>query len=115
DLREDMASTEPTHMPDYLSPGSVRQAAIVPDELWIALDGGAGAHSGVYHLLRFTGDALTDELAAFNSSPGVGSERDLNGDGVGEAIVNQTEYYVFCYACGVRIPAFGLWRWTGER
>ncbi|NJN83055.1 MAG: SH3 domain-containing protein [Caldilineaceae bacterium] len=44
----------------------------------------------------------------------MGSVADLNGDGVNELLMDATEYYVFCYACGVRRVHFDVWRWDGE-
>ncbi len=114
-LAEEPNAAEPVPMPDFVGAGGVRQVAIEPTSIWLALEGGVGAHSGVFHLLRFAGETLSVEVSAFNSSPGVGRVEDLNGDGVGEVIVNATDPYVFCYACGVRLPQYALWRWTGEQ
>ena len=100
--------------PDYLGEGTVQQVMIEPEGLWFTAEGGVGAHSGVFGLYRFAGGALTQQVVAFNSSPGVGVVTDVNNDGVGEVITSATEHYVFCYACGVRIPAWQLWRWNGE-
>jgi hypothetical protein len=36
---------------------------------------------------------------------------DLNGDGVQEVILNATDPYVFCYACGVRKIGFQVFTW----
>ncbi len=100
--------------PDYLDAGSVAQVQVEPDNLWLEMHGGVGAHSGVYRLLRFDGEAFTTEAYGFSSSPGAGQVADLNEDGVGEVLLDATDYYVFCYACGVRYPFTSVLRWDGE-
>ncbi len=109
------AAEQPTLAPDYLGDGSVTQAVIEPDNIWLQVEGGVGAHGGVYGLLRFDGNAITQEIVAANAAPGIGDLVDLNNDGVMEVTTNTTDYYVFCYACGVRLPRLNLWRWDGER
>lgn len=101
--------------PDYLGPGGVSQAPIEPSSVWLTLEGGAGAHGGTFALLRFDGERLTTELAARGDSPGVGQVRDVDGDGIGEVVIDATDSYVFCYACGVRLPHYALWRLDGDR
>lgn len=102
-----------TVSPDFLGPGSVFPVTVSPDRLWLQVDGGTGAHSGVFALLSFDGTTLKEEASAFSSSPGAGSVEDVNGDGIGEVILNNTDYYIFCYACGVRAPSFSILRWDG--
>jgi hypothetical protein len=102
--------------PDFLGPqGSVTQVAIEPTNLWIQVQGGVGAHSGVYGLLRFDGVALTAEVTGFSSSPGASKVQDLNGDGLLEVLLDASEYYVFCYACGVVRPHYEIRRWDGSQ
>ncbi len=100
--------------PDYLGEGGVTQVQIEPDHLWIQVEGGAGAHSGVYGLYSFDGSAFTPQLDGFSSSPGVGRVEDLNNDGIKEVLVDATDYYVFCYACGVRAILENIWYWDGS-
>ncbi len=51
----------------------------------------------------------------FSSAPGAGYVQDLNGDGLEEVVLDLTEPYVFCYACGVRLVDFSVLRWTGAQ
>ena len=74
-----------------------------------------GAHSGTFNLLSFDGTTLRSEAGGFSSSPGVGEIADINGDGVGEVILDASDYYVFCYACGVRLAQYDVLRWNGTR
>ena len=97
--------------PDYLNEHSVNQVDIDPATTWLAIDGGIGAHGGTFHLLRFDGVALHLEVMGGNASPGVGYLEDLNGDGTAEVILRQHDFYVFCYACGVRYLNFGVHSW----
>lgn len=106
---------DPGVSPDYLGEGSVTQVQIEPDHLWIQVEGGAGAHSGVYGLFSFDGSAFTEEISSFSSSPGVGQIEDLNSDGVAEVLLNASDPYVFCYACGVRYVQWAIDRWDGTQ
>lgn len=100
--------------PDYVDAAGVAQVEISPDIVWLTVDGGAGAHSGCFALLRWDGAALELAVENFNSSPGAGEVADLNGDGQLEVILNGTDPYIFCYACGVRLYAAQIIRWTGD-
>jgi putative hemolysin len=100
--------------PDFIDPNGVRQVAIEPSRLWLTVDGGVGAHSGVFQLLSFDGEALALELAGLAASPGAGYVADINGDGQNEVVLNATEPYIFCYACGVRHPYFTIYTWVGD-
>ncbi len=99
--------------PDYVDEGSVQQVALEPSHLWLWLEGGAGAHSGIFNLFQFDGDTLSLALSGFNASPGVGQIVDLNDDGVPDVILNASDPYVFCYVCNVNLPIFQVYRWTG--
>ncbi len=109
--------------PDYLggTPETfgVRQVFVAPTgdrlPIWLQVVGGVGAHGGTFHLLRFDGSGLQVEAFHFSASPGAGELADLDGDGTQEVLLNQTEYYVFCYACGVRRVEYAVLRWDGSR
>ncbi len=101
--------------PDYLGDGSVTQVQLEPEHIWIQVEGGVGAHSGVYGLFRFDGATLHPEAGGFSASPGVGRLQDLNGDGVQEVLLDASDPYVFCYACGVRLVQYNLLRWDGTQ
>ena len=111
-------SGDPTNLglaPDFVADGAVTQTLIEPTHLWIQLEGGVGAHSGVYGLFSFADGALTQQLSGFSSSPGVAQLADLNGDGIEEVLLDATDYYVFCYACGVRRVEYTIHRWDGAQ
>ncbi|MCB0190291.1 MAG: hypothetical protein KDE31_38725, partial [Caldilineaceae bacterium] len=103
----------PSVSPDYLGEGGITQVQVEPTHIWLAVEGGVGAHSGVFGLFSFDGSALTQYLGGFSSSPGVGQVVELSGDDINEVLVDNTDYYVFCYACGVRVPAYTIWYWDG--
>lgn len=109
---EDTLLVEP--LPDYIDPSGVQQVAIEPSRIWLTVDGGAGAHSGVFQLLSFDGQTLQLELASSAASPGAGSIADVNGDGQNDVLLNATDPYIFCYACGVRHPGFQVHTWLGD-
>lgn len=101
--------------PDYLGDGSVRQAFIDPADIWLLVDGGVGAHGGLTILLRYTpADGLSVLASNGSGSPGAGYVEDVNGDGAQELIFDYSDYYVFCYACGVSLQNRGLLRWNGS-
>ncbi len=108
-------ANNPEPVPDYLGKGSVLQVFIEPDHVWLQVEGGVGAHSGTVNFLSFDGEILRTEASGFSSSPGVGVTADLNGDGNEEVILDETDYYVFCYACGVRLVQYGVLRWNRNR
>ena len=100
---------------DYVDSHSIRQVALDQTSIWLAADTGAGAHSGCFDLLRWDGAALTIAVSGFNSSPGAGDVRDVDGDGQPEVVLNATDPYVFCYACGVRLYNISILRWDGTQ
>lgn len=100
--------------PDYVGEGGVRQVFVEPEAVWIVVDGGVGAHGGTFHLLQYDGESLSVALGHGNGFPGVGQVEDLNGDGRQEVILNTSDAYVFCYACGVRLINYEMWRWDGS-
>ena len=97
--------------PDYLFEGGVAQVSLDDANIWLTVEGGVGAHGGTFQLLRFDGAALHIAAQASNASPGVGSLADLNDDGILEAVMGMHDYYVFCYACGVRYLNFQVFAW----
>ena len=100
---------------DYVDATGVNAVDISEDTLWITVDGGAGAHSGCFDLLRWDGVEFVDLIQGFNSSPGAGEVTDVDGDGQLEVVLNATDPYIFCYACGVRLYAAQILRWDGTQ
>jgi len=103
-----------TSCAEYVGQGSLTQVQVEPGQVWLELQSGAGAHSGCYDLLRFDGQELRLAASGFNSSPGAGWTGDLNGDGNLDVVLDQTEPYVFCYACSVRLRQYQVLTWDGQ-
>ena len=101
--------------PDFVAPDGVAQVEIDPGRIWLTVDGGVGAHGGTFQVLSFDGETLRQEIGGVSASPGAGYLADLNGDGMNDVVLNATEYYVFCYACGVRHPYFSVYAWMGDQ
>lgn len=101
--------------PDFLAEDGVMQASIDPSRVWLQVDGGVGAHSGTFQILSFDGQSLRQEVGGASSSPGAGYLADLDGDGQQDAVLNATERYIFCYACGVSAPYFQVYTWDGRQ
>lgn len=93
------------------SVGTVRQVIIAPGRIWIQIEGSVGAHGGSYHLFSFDGQRLRAEVIASSPSPGVGRIEDLNGDGINDVVLDRSDPYVFCYACGVYRPFYEAYTW----
>ncbi len=76
--------------------------------------GGVGAHSSFGTVFSFDGKTLKSALET-HSDAGGGALKvmDVNGDGVQDVIGDDTDYYVFCYACGVRIYTDKVYTWDG--
>lgn len=85
-----------------------------PNKAFFAVHGGIGAHSSFGTVFSFDGKTLKVEVAG-NSDAGGGAVTiaDVNGDGVSDVITDDTDYYVFCYACGVRIWNDTVYAWDG--
>ncbi|MGE3960976.1 MAG: hypothetical protein AB7F65_04775 [Dehalococcoidia bacterium] len=78
---------------------------------WIAIHGLTGAHSGTFELLEFDGVDLISALWWFSSMPGAATIVDLDGAAPPEVVLNATDPYVYCYACGVRAWHEVIYRW----
>lgn len=77
--------------------------------LWLEVQSGIGAHGGCFDLLLWNGSSFSNSISHCYSSPvGAGDLTDLDGDGRIDVILNNTNDYVFCYACGVRQPSFEI-------
>jgi hypothetical protein len=102
--------------PDFLVIGSARPVVVdaaAPEYLWIEAQALVGAHGGCYYLFQSTGADLQRVAGGCNSSPGGSRLTDLNGDGRLEVVLDQANYYVFCYACGVVEYFAGVWAFDG--
>ncbi len=100
---------------DYLDENSLKQVSIEPAGLWLAVQGGAGAHGGCLEILRWDGQALSLVISSFNSIPDAGSVVDLNGDGQLDLLLNNSDPYIFCYACGLQLYLARFFHWDGEK
>ena len=101
--------------PDYVDERGVRQVDLAPGRIWLEVQSGVGAHGGCYDLLSFDGQQLHDDVSSCSASPGASFLKDLNGDGTPEVVLDATDHYVFCYACGVRLVNYAVQRWDGQK
>mgnify|MGYP001405592036 CR=1 FL=1 len=101
--------------PDYVEDERCQQVAIEPGRVWFEVQGGMGAHGGSFQLISFDGQALRLEASLQSPSPGMGRVRDLDGDGQMEVVLDQSDPYVFCYACGARDVHYQVLRWDAAR
>ena len=99
---------------NYLDEHSLVQVEIDTDDIWLFVQGGAGAHGGCIDLLHWDGEALQVAISSFNSIPDAGSVTDLNGDGQQDLLLNNSDPYIFCYACGVQLYKARFFTWDGQ-
>lgn len=98
--------------PGYVDEKTSQQVEIEPSHIWFMVQGGLGAHGGTFQLVSFDGQKLTVEVGVIASpSPGMGSVQDIDGDGQLEVVLDQSDPYVFCYACGARKVQYQVLRW----
>ena len=100
--------------PDYIDEQGFRQVKVSADKVWLEVQSGVGAHGGCYQLLSFANNTLKPEVSSCHSSPGAGFLQDIDGDGIPEVLLDTTENYIFCYACGVRRFDLIAYQWDGS-
>ena len=98
----------------YIDRGGVHQVTVKPQGVWCD-----SMLSSVPIAARCTyfatpGGQITVEAANTSASPGSGYVADLNGDGLGDVVLDASDAYVFCYACGVRYVDYSVLRWDGD-
>ena len=87
---------------------------ITTDKTFFVVHGGVGAHSSFGTVFAFDGKNLTVAVdGRSDAGGGAVTVRDINSDGVLDIITDTTDYYVFCYACGVRIRNATVYAWDG--
>ena len=85
-----------------------------PTHTLFIVHGGVGAHSSFGTVFAFDGKTLKLALETHSDAGGGAlTVMDVNGDGVQDVIGDATDYYVFCYACGVRIYSDTVYTWDG--
>ena len=100
---------------NYLDEFSLEQVKIEAASLWLTVQGGAGAHGGCLEVLRWDGQVLSLVISSFNSIPNAGSVMDLNGDGQLDLLLNNSDPYIFCYACGLQLYLARFFHWDGDK
>ena len=82
---------------------------------WIAVRGGTGAHAGTLDVIGFDGAGLRTALSAITQRQYLSEFPDLDGDGLLEVVLNDSDPYIFCFACATELKRVALYRWTGEQ
>lgn len=80
---------------------------------WLAIRGPTGAHAGTLDIIRFDGAQLESMLSHISSRPNAGEIVDLDGDGVPEVVLNDSNPFVFGYTSGVEERSETVQRWDG--
>ena len=82
---------------------------------WIAVRGGTGAHAGTLDVIQFDGETVSTTLSRITQRQYLSEFLDLDGDGLQEVVLNDSDPYVFCYACATELKRVALYRWTGAQ
>ena len=97
--------------PDFVDEAFSRQVDLGASRIWLEISGVSGAHSGSFQLVSFDGQKLSLDINTMTPSPGMGTVQDVNGDGKLEVVLDTTDPFVLCYACGARDIHFSVQRW----
>ena len=105
---------------DYTNGEYISELELLPNpdvnHSLFAVHGGVGAHSSFGNVFSFDGKTLKLVLETQSDAGGGALKiQDINGDGVQDVIGDATDYYVFCYACGVRINSDVIYSWDGSK
>ena len=88
---------------------------IDPKKSFFVVHGGIGAHSSFGTVFSFDGKNLKVEVqGGSDAGGGAITIEDVNSDGVADVVADATDYYVFCYACGVRIWNNTVYAWDAD-
>ncbi len=98
--------------PVFLFEDGLEAVAAGPEVTWLSLRGGWGANSGAFLLVDASGDVLRPLYARLETFPGSTSLEDLDEDGRPEILLDETDGYVFCRACGVAEANFRFLGWN---
>ena len=107
--------------PDIMFEGGINPVELGDGRYWFTENSFVGAHGNCFELLRYDFNTFEVDLSHCHSS-NAGAMGDLNSDGQADIFLNQSDDYVFCYACGVRYPYYdlfefvdGVWQPLGVR
>lgn len=95
--------------PDRLD--GVAPAPELPGRHWIIARGRAGAHDRCFDLIGFDAGGVEHVIEQRTPGPDGHALRDVNGDGVVEVVLDASNPYVLCYACGVMDVGYDVRRW----
>ena len=98
----------------YLEESWLEQVDFEPNAVWMTVRGGTGAHGKCFELVRWDGAQLDVVISHFSGTFEAGSPVDLNGDGQLDLLLDISDSYIFCYACGVTQYLAELHYWDGE-
>ena len=103
---------------DYVGGEYIDGIELIPNvdaqKAFFVVNGGIGAHSSFGTVFSFDGKTLKVEVEGHSDAGGGAvTIKDINNDGVPDVVADATDYYVFCYACGVRIWNNTVYAWDG--
>lgn len=113
---EQLDALEIESAPHRISAVAVHDLGISQPSLPVALSlhGQTGAHAGTLDLILLEDGKLRTAISHISARPNSGEVVDLDGDGVPEVILNDSNPYVFCYACAVEERRERIYRWDGS-
>lgn len=96
--------------PDRLE--NVEPVTLAPDRRWLLARGRADVHDRCFDVVSFDGEKLEIELSHRTPGPNGSALRDIDGDGVREAVIDLSDPYVLCYTCGVQAVSYEIRTWA---
>lgn len=94
---------------------SVNQVSLTSDRIWLEVHSIGNPHPDCYDLLSFDGATLHSEVSFCAPVYDAGYLKDLNEDGIPEAVLNRSDNYVICPLCGISLARYDVMRWDGTR
>lgn len=82
---------------------------------WIAVRGGSGAHARTLDVIGFDGTSVSTALSRITQGRYPSEFLDLDGDGMLEVVLDDSDPDSFCSACATKLQRVALYRWTGSQ
>lgn len=93
---------EPLPLPDLLTADSVYPVEVTPRGTWFVVAGALATGGGTFTLYQYDNAQLHSPVNTVAAVTPAATLRDLNGDSLPEVLLDESNPYVLCRACGIR-------------